>query len=202
MLWNIEMDLFLNNSSLDKTEIRRRLQRALSVLASCGYLHVLLQSVDDCDTPVKEKAICLLRDLRDLFDSHQALDLSVWPERTNSNDKSTKTAALRPASPRLCNGPITNADQIIEDILDQDDLTLVAEILSKSQPGPMKGDPETITSVECSEFVKAINMMELESMLKGTTVSSDLHIHDLACLAEDLKNCFYTGDSRPHPDCY
>ena len=176
------------------------MQQAISTLGSCGYLHVLLQSVDDCDTPVREKSIRLLRDMRDVLKAHQALDLSIWPKSTLL-EKQTVPEIVESSDPIQRSEPM-DADQVIEEILDQNDVTLMEEIITKSQPSQSKGELASVTSVDPTDFVAQMHVMELETMLQWTNVSSDLHIFDLDSLVDDIQDCIFTDNSRPQPDCY
>jgi len=177
----------------------------MAQLGSCGCLHILLQLTDDCDAPVREKSIQLLRRLRDLLAAHQSLDLNFWPLNSNQNlsnpapPTTTQTVAERNQSSQ-----IRNSDEVIDEILSVNDVNLVAGIMTnnkeQSQPRPQLDG--NLPSLSARDFVTQVNVMELESMLVSTGLSSDLHVIDFDSLLDDLQDCIHTDTSRPRPDCY
>lgn len=191
------MELFRR---LDAEEIRKRLQRALSELGACGCLNALLQLVDDCDAPVREKSIQLLRRLRDVLAKYQSLDLNVMQGTQPTTDALSEPMIEENITPTI-ESETRDQDQVIEEILSVNDSALVAGILNKNDP-KMKPDPKPVSSVSTQNFVNRINMMELETMLESTWMSSDLHVIDFDSLLDDLQDCIHTDTSRPRPDCY
>lgn len=185
---------------MDTVEIRLRLQTALTELGACGCLYVLLQLVDDCDAPVREKSIRLLHHLRDVLAKYQALDLHVWQtsnllqaKTTDFRSRERIEAEIQPTS--------KNSDQVIEEILSVTDASLVAGILADKDP-KLRPDPAPVSSVNAKDFVNKINLMDIEMMLTSTSMSSDLHVIDFDSLLDDLEDCVHTDTSRPRPDCY
>ena len=187
---------------MDAKEIRSRLELSLADLSSCGCLHILLQLVDDCDAPVKEKAIRLLLDLREILAAYNALDLTIC-RVTEARPPATEPASS--AADKRVRMDEDAVDRIIEGILDTNDSVLVAGIVSAGpSSGPdIKVDPDVpVRHLDPNDFVAQINVFELETMLQWTSVTSDLHLTDLDSLFDDLKDCIHTDDSRPTPDCY
>ena len=184
---------------LDAKEIRLRLQTALSELGSCGCLHILLQLVDDCDAPVREKSIRLLRRLRDVLATYQSLDLNIW-QVTQPHQRVSES---RPEEDLQSENETVfpDSDQVIEEILAVNDADLVAGILTNKDP-KRRPDPAPVSPVSAQDFVNKVNLMELETMLESTNVSSDLHVVDFDSLLDDLQDCVHTDTSRPRPDCY
>ncbi|KAI9561883.1 hypothetical protein GHT06_012845 [Daphnia sinensis] len=185
---------------LDTKEIRSRLQTALSELGSCGCLYVLLQLVDDCDAPVREKSIRLLHHLRDVLANYQALDLHVWQSSLSPQVKTT-TFTSHESLAMEHESVSKNSDLVIDEILSVTDACLVAGILADKDP-KLRPDPAPVSSVDAKEFVNKINMMDIEMMLTSTSMSSDLHVVDFDSLLDDLEDCVHTDTSRPRPDCY
>ena len=174
------------------------MKRALSELGLGGCLHVLIQAVNDCDVPVREKSVRLLQEIRTVITNCNGLDLGVWVTRP----------ALDSSIQSDCNvenpAPVTvgaDADSVIEDILAVNDISLVAGILTDKQP-ELRPDPSPVTVVKTEDFISQVVVMELEDMLRLTAVSSDLHVSDLNSLLDDLQDCIHTDHSRPRPDCY
>lgn len=188
---------------MDSSEIRSRLQTSTTVLGTCGCLHVLLLLADDCDAPVRERAVLLLRKLRDLLAEYGALDISIWP----SSAQPTKSPAQDP-SPQVgleSDSEMTpiDMDRVIEEILDLNDGNLVADIMANTiKESQARPDPAPVSSLNARDFVNKVNLMELESMLQTTGLSSDLHVIDLDSLIDDLQDCVHTDPTRPRPDCY
>lgn len=185
---------------LDTKEIRSRLQTALSELGSCGCLYVLLQLVDDCDAPVREKSIRLLHHLRDVLANYQALDLHVWQSSHSHQVKTTDFTSQECIASEPESIP-KNSDLVIEEILSVTDACLVAGILTDKDP-KLRPDPAPVSPVDAKDFVNKINLMDIEMMLTSTNMSSDLHVIDFDSLLDDLEDCVHTDTSRPRPDCY
>lgn len=185
---------------MDAKEIRSRLRSTLSELGTYGCLHVLLQLVDDCDAPVREKSIQLLRRLRDILATYQSLDLNVLQGTHSIINQPSEPMAEENFTPENETGQ-RDSDQVIEEILSVNDSSLVAGILAKNDP-KQRPDPKPVSSVSAQDFVNKVNMMELETMLESTWMSSDLHVMDFDSLIDDLQDCIHTDTSRPRPDCY
>jgi hypothetical protein len=186
---------------LDSKEIRSRLQAALSELGSCGCLHILLQLVDDCDAPVREKSIRLLHRLRDILATHQSLDLNVFREMSYLPQVATNEIKEVQDLTQANETIQKDSDEVIDEILSVDDTCLVAGILTNKDP-KMRPDPVPVSLVNAQDFVNKINLMDIETMLTTTSMSSDLHVNDFDSLLEDLEDCIHTDTSRPRPDCY
>lgn len=185
---------------MDAKEIRSRLQIALSDLGSCGCLYILLQLVDDCDAPVREKSIRLLRHLRDVLATYQSLDLNIWqgtqPSQTRVSESRSEDS-LQSENETV----FPDSDKVIDEILSVNDACLVAGILTNKDP-KLRPHPAPVSGVSAQDFVNKVNLMELETMLESTNVSSDLHVIDFDSLLDDLQDCVHTDTDRPRPDCY
>lgn len=191
-------------NSLDAAEIRSRLQNSMAQLGESGCLHILLQLADDCDAPVRERSIQLLRKLRDLLAAYQSLDLNIWP----ACQKHHVAAPLPKMNDKVLDeGPIRvpshDSDKVIDEILAVNDAKLVAGMMNNSQEPQLRpGAGITPSPLSARDFVTHINLMELESMLESTGLSSDLHVIDFDLLLDDLQDSIHTDSSRPRPDCY
>lgn len=160
--------------------------------------------MDDCDAPVRETALRHIRQLRDLLAKHKSLDISLWPVSSfapgNVNSVSSNGTAST-ASPQPESVARKDREQVIEEILSVDDLNLVSDIMvwEDKQVSP---NPSPVHLLSPGNFVNQVNMMELETMLHTTELSSDLHVVDFDSLIDDLQDCIHTDPSRPRPDCY
>jgi hypothetical protein len=177
----------------------------MALLGSCGCLHILLQLTDDCDAPVRKEAVLLLRKLRDLLAEYGALDIAIWsPSNAQANspaqDSSPQVGSRLQPDHEMTQ---TEIDRVIEEILDLNDGNLVADIMAQTvKESQVRPDPAPVSSLSARDFVNKVNVMELESMLETTGLSSDLHVIDLDSLLDDLQDCIHTDPSRPRPDCY
>lgn len=193
---------------LSETEKQSSIQHAISKLGACGCLHVLLQSIDDCDAPVREKSLHLLIRLRQLLTIG---DIRVLPMGEIAEPQSSSSNASDPSHTLISSdvsssnrAKVRNAsesERVIEEILDADDVSLVKNILSDGKP-ILRENPDAVKLVDVEYFISKIRVLELDSMLKFTTISSDLHVSDLESLIDDLQDCIYTDHPKPRPDCY
>lgn len=159
--------------------------------------------MDDCDAPVKEKAIRYIQKLRNLLAAHNSLDISLWPVSAfvPENLNSAKTVETTTTSPESEIAVRKNADEVIEEILSVNDAKLVSEIMVW-EDRQLSPNPSPVHPLTPGDFVTQLNMMELETMLHSTELSSDLHVVDFDALLDDLQDCIHTDPSRPRPDCY
>ena len=185
---------------MSETEKQLSIRRVLSYLGSCGCLHVLLKSIDDFDTPVRKKSLGLLVRLRQLLviDDTEVSPKVVPELQPDSSVASTPSDASDGVGAMV---DITDADRVIDEILSVDDTCLVKNILAKTEPDLM-GTPVAVTEMEVKDFLLGIMILELDSMMKSTAVSSDLHVSNLDSLIEDIQTSIYTDSPKPGPDCY
>lgn len=157
--------------------------------------------MDDCDAPVREKALRHIRKLRDLLARHNSLDISLWPVSSFVPDivsvETPSTASLQSNESAIRK----DREEVIEEILSVDDTKLVSDIMVWDDR-ELSPNPSAVHSLSPGDFVNQVNMMELETMLHSTELSSDLHVTDFDSLLDDLQNCIHTDSFRPFPDCY
>ena len=108
-------------------------------------LHVLLKSIDDFYSPAREKSLGLLVRLRQLLviDGPQVSPKEVAPKAHRKHKN------------------FTDSDRVIDEILSVDDLCLVKNMLTNTDPN-LRGTPAAVTKMDEKDFSWQIRTLKLD----------------------------------------
>ena len=164
----------------------------------------MLQSIDDCDAPVREKSLRLLCQFRRLLPNDNCRNSGENPASQLQSHPSLPSRSAHLSDFARVEVVNADSDRVIDDILGVNDINLVSNITvtDATNGSTLKEGPVAVKLMKMEDFIEKIDALELDVLLKCTTVSSDLHVADLDSLVDDLHDCIHMDPSRPRPDCY
>ncbi|KAJ8897899.1 hypothetical protein PR048_003256 [Dryococelus australis] len=190
--------------TLTEEEVKLRINKALEELGHRGCLQVLLSAIHDCDLQVVYKAVAITTSLSSLLSQYGILPVGS----TSRHEVSTFTCADNGTAPQNCeermpdiDGVVPNSDQIIENIVNESDISLLSQVYHSKMNVSKTAPSRTVIPMKAKDFLLALSAVNLQDLLSERTQWIDNCSESLNCLLDDI--IFTHGDPENIIiDCY
>ncbi|EZA54607.1 hypothetical protein DMN91_006727 [Ooceraea biroi] len=194
--------------SLNETEIKRRLNKALDELAKQNCLGVLLVTLkDDSDFEVCKASAVIIGKLKTCLLKYK-LDEPVSPIENNATIDTVYVKEPSFVSSSAAREETRNASHVIEEIVDANDANLLATIYNSSMnmdSGRSKEDEKKtlryISSVTRQEFLHAIFDCDIEAYIEEKNRWLKTYTSSFESILEDILIMYKQKDVNSM-DCY
>lgn len=196
--------------SLNETEIKRRLNKALDELAKQNCLGVLLVTLEDSDFEVCKMAATIINKLKTFllkYKLNEPLPALPLPKDSATFD----TSYVKYESPTNDAGSncemLNNSNNVIEEILDVNDASLLASIYNNStnvDSKPQKSEKKTFQHISCVTrqiFLEKIFDMNIDAYIEEKDRWLATYTTSFDSVLDDILTMYKMEDVNSM-DCY
>ncbi|CAH2037070.1 unnamed protein product, partial [Iphiclides podalirius] len=201
--------------TLNEVAIRKRLNKALEELASIGCLTVLVKLLqDDSEVDIMESALQISTDLCDILDRYRVADtLKPTEGEPSSVEQLDCRIKLRDygcaEQPGLEPEAATEADNVIEGILNVDDVNLLTKMYERQLNLQNEPRPEEAQS-EGAKLLKFATPHLFVTFMKSRDFRTSIEqkrkwregVKSLSSLLDDMLGVYEIDESVNSLDCY
>lgn len=198
--------------SLNETEIKRRLNKALDELAKQNCLGVLLVTLeDDSDFEVCRTSAAIIKQLKGFllkYKLNEPLPELPLPKDSATLDASyIKYEAVNTVASTNSEGVSSNSSNVIEEIVDANDANLLASIYKNSMKmneGAQKTEEKTFQFISCvtrEKFLRTVFNSNIDAYIEEKNRWLTTYTTSFESILDDILTMHKQGDVNAM-DCY
>lgn len=183
--------------TLDLKEVQSRLNRILIELARTSCLAVLLSAMHDPDLQVARKSAEILSTLQTLLKEHSLLNMEHAKTNSVSHAKATE------AAPPHQNGNEKHSEQVIDGIVGQSDLALLASVCkTQLSLGDVTCERQGVAVIPAEEFLAALSTTDVSKVITEREEWLEQCSEHLNSLLTDMLESKEFQHNTNDMDCY